>query len=217
MKSTKQKLASIGTLAQVVPTLAASPTARTAEGTSGPQIVGIVLTADQIDIDYGKIALSKSKDKAVRDFAQRMVTDHPAEQTSIIGLAETLGVNGEDSTTGEDLKKGAAKITGELNPLNGKEFDKFYFDNEVSYHKAVTDAVEAVLIPSARNPELKSALEGAQPLFLKHLEHARRCNPAKARWPNKRDEAGAALRPTRPLCGLSDLNLLRNAARERML
>jgi predicted outer membrane protein len=37
----------------------------------------------------------------------------------------------------------------------------------------VTDAVEAVLIPSARNPELKSALERAQPLSFKHLEHAR--------------------------------------------
>ena len=41
------------------------------------------------------------------------------------------------------------------------------------YHKAVTDAVDAVLIPSAQNGELKSALQGAQPLFLKHLEHAR--------------------------------------------
>ena len=57
--------------------------------------------------------------------------------------------------------------------LKGKDFDKFYVDNEVSYHKTVTNAVAAVLIPSAQNAELKSALEGAQPLFLKPLEHAR--------------------------------------------
>jgi putative membrane protein len=192
MKNTKQELASIGALAPMVATLAATPTVKAAEGPSDPQIVGIVLAADQIDIDYGKIALSKSKDKAVRDFAQRMVTDHSAVQKRVIGLAEKLGVSGEDRTTSEGLKKGTAKITGKLNPLNGKECDKFYIDNEVSYHKTVTDAVEAVLIPSARNPELKSALEGAQPLFLKHLEHARWCNPAKARWPIKRDKAGAA-------------------------
>ena len=147
--------------------------AQAAEGPSDPQIVGIVLAADQIDIDYGKLALAKSKNKGVRDFAQRMVTDHSAVQQSVIGLAAKLGVTAQDSPTSTGLKGGAVDITAKLNSLHGKEFDKFYIDNEVGYHKTVTDAVAAVLIPSARNAELKSALEGAQPLFLRHLEHAR--------------------------------------------
>lgn len=143
------------------------------QGPSDVQIVGIVLAADQIDIDYGKIALQKSKDAKVREFAQRMVTDHSAVQKSVIELAGKLGVKAEDSQTSTGLKSGAADITKKLKTLKGKEFDKFYIDNEVSYHKTVTDAVDAVLIPSAQNSELKSALQGAQPLFLKHLEHAR--------------------------------------------
>jgi len=75
--------------------------------------------------------------------------------------------------TSSSLKSGEADITQKLKELRGKEFDKFYIDNEVTYHKNVTDAVDAVLIPSAQNGELKAALQGAQPLFLKHLEHAR--------------------------------------------
>ena len=82
-------------------------------------------------------------------------------------------MTGEDSPTSTGIKGGAADITAMLNSLSGKEFDKFYIDNEVTYHKTVTDAVDAVLIPSVQNAELKSALQGAQPLFLKHLEHAR--------------------------------------------
>jgi putative membrane protein len=144
-----------------------------AGGPTDPQIVGIVLTADQIDIDYGKLALSKSKDKQVREFANRMVTDHSAVQKSVLGLAGKLGVKGEDSPISDSLKSGAAESTAKLKSLQGKDFDKFYIDNEVSYHKSVTDAVDAVLIPSAKNAELKGALQGAQPLFLKHLEHAR--------------------------------------------
>ena len=62
-------------------------TAQPANGPSDVQIVGIVLAADQIDIDYGKIALAKSKNNAIREFAQRMVTDHSAVQQSVIGLA----------------------------------------------------------------------------------------------------------------------------------
>lgn len=153
--------------------LALSVPAAAADAPSDAQILGIVLAADQIDIDYGRIALSKSKDKAVREFAQRMVTDHSAVQKSVIELAGKLGVRGEDSPTSQGLKTGAAGITTKLKSLKGKEFDKFYIDNEVSYHKTVTDAVDTVLIPSAQNAELKSALQGAQPLFLKHLEHAR--------------------------------------------
>jgi len=147
--------------------------ASAANGPTDPQIVGIVLAADQIDIDYGKIALSKSKNKQVREFANRMVTDHSAVQKSVLGLAEKLGVKAEDSETSNSLKSGAAEIAAKLNKLKGKEFDKFYIDNEVNYHKSVTDAVDGVLIPSAQNSELKAALQGAQPLFLKHLEHAR--------------------------------------------
>lgn len=38
---------------------------------------------------------------------------------------------------------------------------------------AATDAVSGALIPSAQNGELRSELQAAQPLFSKHLEHAR--------------------------------------------
>jgi putative membrane protein len=173
MKAKKQKLASVGALALMVAASGMAPTAKAAAGPSDPQIVGIVLAADQIDIDYGTIALGKSNDKTVREFAQRMVTDHSAVQKNVIALAEKLEVKAEDSPTSEGLKKDAADVTVKLKSLKGKEFDKFYIDNEVSYHKAVTDAVQGVLIPNAQNAELKSALEGAQPLFLKHLQHAR--------------------------------------------
>ncbi len=153
--------------------LLAQGAARAADGPSDAQIVGIVLAADQIDIDYGKIALAKSKNQGTREFAQRMVTDHSAVQKSVIELAAKLGVTAEDSPTSLGLKKGAVDVTSKLNLLKGKEFDKYYIDNEVGYHKAVTDAVDGALIPNAQNADLKSALQGAQPLFLKHLEHAR--------------------------------------------
>lgn len=153
--------------------LLAGGMARAADGPSDAQIVGIVLAADQIDIDYGKIALAKSKNKGTREFAQRMVTDHSAVQKSVIELAAKLGVTAEDSPTSLGLKQGAVDVISKLNALKGKEFDRYYIDNEVGYHKAVTDAVDGVLIPNAQNAGLKSALQGAQPLFLRHLEHAR--------------------------------------------
>src|SRR5438876_5561621 len=57
---------------------------------SDANIGAIVLAANQIDIDYGKLALTKSKNKEVRGFAQQMVTDHGAVQKSVIELAGKL-------------------------------------------------------------------------------------------------------------------------------
>jgi putative membrane protein len=136
-------------------------------------IGAIVLAANQIDIDYGNIALAKSKNKKVRDFAQRMVTDHSAVQKSVIDLAGKLKLTPEENATSKSLKDKAIQITAKLNSLDGRAFDKFYIDNEAAYHKQVLDAVQTVLIPNAKNAELKSALVGAHALFLKHFEHAK--------------------------------------------
>ncbi|GAC1445387.1 MAG: DUF4142 domain-containing protein [Chloroflexota bacterium] len=141
-------------------------------GPSDPQIVGIVVAANQIDIDYGKLALVKSKNQQVREFAQQMVTDHSSLQKAVGDLGSKLSVTPAESDTSNSLKKQAQETTAKLNKLKGKRFDKAYVDNEVAYHKVVINANDNVLIANAKNAELKSALEGARPLFQGHLEHA---------------------------------------------
>ena len=145
---------------------------------SDPQIVGIVVAADQIDIDYAKLAMSKTKNKQVRDFAQQMITDHSAVSNSVSGLAAKLSLTPADSDTSNSLKAQAQQMTQKLQGLKGKEFEKAYIDNEVAYHQAVVNATKTVLVPSAQNAELKSALQGAVPLFEGHLQHAQRVQSA---------------------------------------
>jgi len=143
-----------------------------------PQIVGIVTAADKIDINYAKLALSKTRNKQIRDFAQQMITDHSSVQNSVNGLAAKLNVTPANSETSNSLNAQAQQMTQKLQGLRGKAFEKAYIDNEVAYHQAVINATKTVLIPSAQNAELKSALEGATPLFEGHLEHAERVQSA---------------------------------------
>ena len=168
-------------VAAIICAVALHPAKANAQGTAAPtdpQIVGIVETADDIDINYAKLALSKAKDKRVRDFAQQMITDHSAVQKSVINLAAKLNVTPADSPTSDSLNKQAEQTTQKLQSLKGKAFEKAYVDNEVGYHEAVINATKTVLIPSAQNAELKSALQGAEPLFEGHLAHAERVQSA---------------------------------------
>ncbi len=137
------------------------------------QIAAIVVAANNADIAAGKLAEKKATDSKVKDFAKRMVTDHTGVNKQATALVTKLGVKPEENDTSRSLKKDGDANLAKLKGLKGKEFDKAYVENEVTYHQAVLDAVDKTLIPSAQNAELKSLLEKSRPVFADHLEHAK--------------------------------------------
>lgn len=137
------------------------------------EIAHIAVTANQIDVNYGKIAEHKSKDTKVLKFAKTMVNDHSATITAASKLAAKLKVTPEDNAVSKSLVEQANKTKKELNAKSGKAFNKAYIDNEVAYHTAVIKDVETILIPQTQNAELKALLESALPIFKTHLEHAK--------------------------------------------
>jgi putative membrane protein len=142
-------------------------------GPSDPQIAGIVVTANQIDIDAGKLAKSRTKNQEVSKFAQQMITDHTAVNKQAGALAKKLGVTPEDSVTSKSLKTAAAQNVANLKSLKGTAFDKAYTAHEVAYHQQVLDAIDQVLIPNAKNAELKDLITKVRPAIAAHLDHAK--------------------------------------------
>ena len=144
-----------------------------AQAPNDAQIAHIVVTANQVDIDAGKVAEKKGSSADVKAFAKQMVTDHTAVNKQATDLAKKLGVKPEDNPTSQSLKKGGQDNVKKLNGLKGKEFDKAYVDQEVTYHQAVLDAIDKTLIPSAQNAELKGLIEKVRPAIAAHLDHAK--------------------------------------------
>ena len=144
-----------------------------AAGPNDAQIAAIVVTANQVDIDAGKLAKEKSKAKDVQEFAERMIVDHGGVNKSAGDLVKKLGVKPEKNPTSESLQKGGDDNLAALKKLSGAAFDQAYVDHEVAYHQAVLDAVDKTLIPSASNAELKALLVKVRPAFVAHLEHAK--------------------------------------------
>lgn len=136
------------------------------------QIAHIAYTAGTIDIAAAKQALAKSKNKAVRDFAQEMVRDHEAVNGKALALVKKLKVTPQANATSTSLTTQANKKKAELAKLSGTAFDKAYAANEVAYHKTVNGALGSTLIPNAKNGELKSLLETGLTLFKEHQAHA---------------------------------------------
>ena len=142
-------------------------------GPNDAQIAHIVVTANQVDIDAGKLAESKSKNAEVKAFGKQMVTDHSGVNKQATALVKKLKVKPEDNDTSKSLKKGGQENVAALKKLKGAAFDKAYVDHEVAYHEQVLDAIDKVLIPNAKNAELKGLIEKVRPAFVAHLEHAK--------------------------------------------
>ena len=119
------------------------------------QIASIVVTANQVDIDAGKLALASGVNKSATDLVTR------------------LKVTPEDNPTSQSLKSGGDKNIAHLKTLKGATFDKAYIEHEVAYHQQVIDAIDKTLIPGAQNADLKALLVKVRPAFVAHLEHAK--------------------------------------------
>jgi putative membrane protein len=142
-------------------------------GPTDPQIAHIVVTANQVDIDAGKLAETKGTNKDVKSFGKQMVTDHTGVNQQAVALVTKLKVTPEDNPTSQSLKAGGAENVKNLQGMSGAAFDKAYIDHEVVYHVQVLEAIDKTLVPNAKNEELKALIIKVRPAFVAHLDHGK--------------------------------------------
>lgn len=106
------------------------------EGTKGQftskdfKFVCAAAQGGMMEVSLGQLAIQKGSDQAVKDFGQRMVTDHSKANDELKQLAlkkgATLPTNGD---------KESEKMLNTLSNLSGPEFDKAYIKDMVKDHK----------------------------------------------------------------------------------
>jgi putative membrane protein len=156
----------LGTLLGTPPALPTNP------ALDDPTIVAIFDQANGYDIETSKLALQKSKTKAVRDLAQQFSHDHAAVRQQGRDLAKKLHVTPTPPKE-NPLAHDHEQALKALKSKSGAEFDRAYADEEVRYHQAVLDAVSSTLLPAIKNAELKAFVEKVGPAFQGHLEAAK--------------------------------------------
>lgn len=139
---------------------------------SDPEVASVAVTANQIDIEYADIALERSSNPEVINFAKTMKNDHQAVIGQAVALVQRLKVTPQSNYLTSKLLVDAKKTKALLNARKGTAFDRYYIENEVAYHKAVINVVETILIPETENSEVKALLEKVLPALRTHLSHA---------------------------------------------
>jgi putative membrane protein len=152
--------------------MAAAPAAPAAPAAlTDANIVYILDNANMLDSAAGSIAATKGTSADVRDFGKRMMRDHHALRQQGGDLAKKLKVTPE-APANDDSKAQYDKTMSTLNgAAKGKDFDKAYIDNEVTYHQAVLQTATTAMA-AAQNAELKNLIQKAAPAIQAHYDLA---------------------------------------------
>jgi putative membrane protein len=122
--------------------------------------------ANLAEIDMAKLVGQKSTDPAVKDFANRMITDHTQASQKLATVAETDGVKlPTEESAAERNKK------SELQRLSGAQLNEAYLRSELQGHKETISAFENE-IEHGQNQETKNYTEQTLPTLQDHIRIA---------------------------------------------
>jgi putative membrane protein len=119
-----------------------------------------------MEVKLGQLAQTNASSQAVKDFGQRMVTDHGKMGEDVKMVASRENVN---LPTSESMMQ---KMTYErLSHKTGVDFDKAYIEDMVKDHKADIAAFEKE-VNSGSDSDAKAVAQKALPIIREHLRMA---------------------------------------------
>jgi putative membrane protein len=156
--------------------LSSAGTSTLAQGTTtlgDSQISQVAHTAMQIEIDNANLALNKSQSASVRAFARATRKDYSSADEGALSSHARFHFNLQDNPVSQSLADSGSEQTQKLSKLSGDAFDKAYARNELAHHILITGALEATLIPAARDARIKTLLKNELALFQERLKEAK--------------------------------------------
>jgi putative membrane protein len=141
-----------------------SNTAKSVTGATDEDFMTNTAMAGTDEIEFSKLASTKSTNAEIKKFAQMMITDHTKAATELKALAAKKKV-----TLPTDMDSSHKSDFDSLKSQTGADFDKAYVDDMVSDHeKAVSDFESKA--KNATDPEVKAFAEKTLPVLQKHLD-----------------------------------------------
>jgi putative membrane protein len=118
------------------------------------------------EVESGKAAAAKAQNPEVKQFAQKMVTDHQQMYNELLSLAKQKGVALPQS--GSLKEKAQSKLAERA---SGADFDKKYMEEMVKEHQKDVQDTQNVAA-KAKDPDFKRAVEKAHAKIQEHLQMA---------------------------------------------
>ncbi len=122
------------------------------------------------EVKLGQLAVDKGSSQAVKDFGQRMVTDHTKANDQLKNIANQKGV-----TLPSNLDAKDQATYDRLSKLSGTEFDRAYMRDMVKDHQMDVNEFRRES-QSAKDAEVRTFASNTLPTLEEHLSLAKKDN-----------------------------------------
>ncbi|MET0389649.1 MAG: DUF4142 domain-containing protein [Polyangiales bacterium] len=139
---------------------------------TAPQIAAITSTVNKGEISMGELALERSRDAPVREYAQMMIDMHTAAESRQLALLQQLAVTPAENPVSVQLQRDADVMASDLQDASDADFDTAYVEGQRDVHAKVLTLVDEQLIPSAREATLRDELTKTRGEVQQHLDLA---------------------------------------------
>jgi putative membrane protein len=139
---------------------------------SDSEISAVVIALNTGEIQAGKLAMMRASATSVRNFANRMVTEHTAANDMLTTLLQTLMLAPVGNSVSENVMEMGMAELKELMKVSDSEFDVAYMKSQVEDHMTALMLIDSKLLPEADNPMLRAQLMVLRKAVMAHLDAA---------------------------------------------
>jgi len=120
----------------------------------------------QAEVTLGQLAAKNASNQKVKDFGQRMASDHSKAGQQLTSIAQTKKITPPSTMTSEDQA-----LYRKLQAMSGSEFDKTYMEAMVKDHQKDIDEFQREA-DTGKDPEVKAFAAQTLPTLREHLKMA---------------------------------------------
>ncbi len=144
-------------------TAAGMPTA-----SSPSEYVAMAGASDLYEIESSRLALERSSDRQVHDFARGMIEQHTQTTNTVMGAARSAGL----TPPTPQLMPMQREMMEELRRNNGAEFDRVYLSQQRRAHDMAL-ALHSHFAERGQSEPLRRAARTAVPVVERHIDMLR--------------------------------------------
>jgi putative membrane protein len=133
---------------------------------------------NQMEIEAGKLAATKSTNANVKQYGNRLVRDHSAADMRVTAFAKQRDLNLESAAQAQNPEQRAAMqkhqaMMDKLTAASGADFDREFLSAMATGHEEVISQVQDAQ-SRVQDPQLKALVDRLLPQLQQHRDTARR-------------------------------------------
>jgi putative membrane protein len=137
------------------------------------QLAACLLTKNKGEVELGKFAAERAKDREVKQFAEQMIKDHSNVVEKLEQIVGSQEPNDRRSKIAREIdEQCVASLKEELGNRSEKEFDTSYIGSQIAGHMQMAATLK--VIDKHATGQLSDVVKDARRDVDKHLVHAKK-------------------------------------------